>query len=99
MTVYVDDMYLYPMGKYRKMRMSHMVADTEDELHAMVDKIGVKRKWYQRDHYDVCESKRVLAIKHGAVAITLREMAIKCHKGKLDPLLERMIKIMPRGKF
>jgi Protein of unknown function (DUF4031) len=74
MTVFVDDMYLYPLGQYRGMKMSHMIADTEDELHAMADQIGVSRTWYQGDHYDVCMSKRALAIKCGAVPITLREL-------------------------
>lgn len=75
MTVYVDDMYLYPLGQYRGMKMSHMIADTEDELHAMADKIGVSRTWYQGDHYDVCMSKRALAIKCGAQPVTLRDLA------------------------
>jgi Protein of unknown function (DUF4031) len=73
-TVYVDDMYLYPLGQFRGMKMSHMIADTEDELHAMADLIGVSRTWYQGDHYDVCMSKRALAIRCGAKPITLREL-------------------------
>ena len=70
MTVYVDDMRA-PFGR---MLMCHMVADTEDELHAMADAIGLKRKWYQRNHYDVSESKRQLAVFHGAKEITYREL-------------------------
>lgn len=73
MTVYVDDMYLYPAGQFRRMKMSHMIADTEGELHAMADKIGIARRWHQGDHYDVCISKRHEALKHGAKAITWRE--------------------------
>lgn len=40
MTVYVDDM----KAKVGQMVMCHMVADTEPELHAMADKIGVARE-------------------------------------------------------
>ena len=76
MVVYVDDMYRYPMGQFGRMKMSHMIADTEDELHAMAKKIGVARKWYQGDHYDIAISKRDLALEHGAKPITLRECAI-----------------------
>jgi hypothetical protein len=76
MTVYVDDMHKYPMGQFRRMKMSHMIGDTEEELHAMADKIGIARKWYQADHYDVCISKRELAVKHGAVEIPLRILAL-----------------------
>lgn len=77
MSVYVDDMFDLPMGRYRRMKMSHMIADTEDELHAMADTIGVARRWHQGDHYDVCMSKRKLAIAAGAVPVTLRELARK----------------------
>jgi hypothetical protein len=74
MTVFVDDMYKRTIGKFRRMKMSHMMADTDAELHDMADKIGVARKWYQDDHYDICMSKRELAIKLGAKAITYPEM-------------------------
>lgn len=74
MTVYVDNMYKMDMGKLRSMRMSHMIADTEEELHKMAKAIGVARKWYQGDHYGVCESKREIAINKGAVPISLRQL-------------------------
>lgn len=73
MTIFVDDMYLYPMGQFGRMKMSHLIADTEAELHAMAQKIGVARKWYQGDHYDVSMEKRELAIKFGAQPITLKQ--------------------------
>ena len=78
MTVYVDDM----RAPYGRMVMCHMIADTEEELHAMADKIGIARKWFQKkasgDHYDIALSKRALAVKYGAVEITLRECAMMC---------------------
>lgn len=75
MTVYVDDMYTVAMGRFGRMKMSHMIADTDDELHAMAAKIGVARKWFQRDHYDIAMSKRETAISLGARAITMRQLA------------------------
>lgn len=75
MTVYVDDMYLYPMGRFGRMKMSHMIADTESELHAMADVIGVARKWYQGNHYDVALSTRAKAVAAGAREITLKQLA------------------------
>lgn len=70
--------------------MSHMVADTEEELHAMADKISLQRKWYQGDHYDVSLSLRKRAVEHGAREIELRTLACMCairrETGKLgDP--------------
>jgi hypothetical protein len=79
MTVYVDDMYLRPMGQFGKMKMSHMISDNLDELHAMADAIGIKRKWFQNTHsgphYDIAISKRKLAISKGVIEVTLRELA------------------------
>jgi hypothetical protein len=74
MTVYVDDM----RAKFGRMVMCHMVADTDEELHAMADKIGVARRWHQkprtaRSHYDIALSKRAEAIAAGAVEITWRQ--------------------------
>lgn len=77
--VYVDDMKAEYKPSHRsgqiKYIMCHMIADTEEELHAMADKIGVARKWYQGDHYDITQSKRELAVKAGAKELTLRELA------------------------
>ncbi len=70
MTVYIDDM----LAPYRGMRMSHMVADSEAELHQMADAVGVARRWYQGDHYDVCQSKRERALALGAVSVTYRQL-------------------------
>jgi len=74
MAVYVD------FGKipYGRMLMSHMLADSEEELLAMADTIGVARKWIQRPkgkpvHFDICQSKRALAVKNGAREIGRRE--------------------------
>lgn len=83
MTVYVDDMHKLPMGQFRSMKMSHMIGDTEEELHAMAARIGVARKWYQGDHYDICVSKRTLAVAAGARDISLRTLA-KLARGRLS---------------
>lgn len=67
MPVYVDK----AVWPFRRMIMCHMVADTPNELHAMADKIGVARRWFQSNasfpHYDICKAKRALAIRYGAV--------------------------------
>lgn len=75
MTVYIDDMHKTGMGEFRGMKMSHMIAETEAELHAFADSIGLKRSWFQGDHYDVAKGKRALAIRNGAIAIPLKTLA------------------------
>ena len=76
MPVYVDDVFI-PFGR---MKMCHMIADTEEELHEMAGKIGMKREWFQsgfRPHYDVSKSKRKLAIESGAVEVTVQELVAR----------------------
>lgn len=73
MTVYVDDM----RAKFGRMIMCHMIADTDEELHAMAARIGVQRKWHQAppkhdSHYDIALSTRAKAVAAGAVEITWR---------------------------
>lgn len=70
MTVYVDDMF----APYGRMKMCHLFADSTAELLEFVDKIGVQRKWIQkqgtyREHFDICSSKRDKALSMGAVSI------------------------------
>lgn len=76
MAVYVDDM----RAPYGRLIMCHMLADTDEELHAMADAIGVARRWHQApprhdSHYDIALSKRALALAAGALPITLRQAA------------------------
>lgn len=75
MSVYVDNMY----AGYGRMKMCHMVADSRDELLAMADAIGVRRKWIQsagthREHFDICMAKRAIAVRNGAKEITGKEL-------------------------
>lgn len=74
--VYIDN---YNAG-FQGMVMCHMVADTTEELLAMVDTIGVQRKWIQylgtyNEHFDICLAKKALALKAGAVEISARDYA------------------------
>lgn len=77
MSVYVDDV----QHAFGRMKMCHLWADTEEELLAMVDLIGVDRKWIQGHptlsfgkhkeaswvHFDISLSKKALAIQNGAI--------------------------------
>jgi Protein of unknown function (DUF4031) len=83
MTVYVDELFntVGMSAKWKYKQSCHMKADTEEELHAMAAKLGLKREWCQypdnpiKRHYDLTASKRALALKYGAVPLTWREMA------------------------
>ncbi len=74
MTVYVDDMRMKARVGNIEARWSHLMADTDEELHAFAARIGLQRRWAQypgtwKSHYDVTDSKRRQAIAHGAVPI------------------------------
>ena len=80
MSVYVDDMGT----SFGRMKMCHMIADTTKELLAMVDRIGVQRKWIQDagtcdEHFDVAMSKRRLAVKNGAIEVSMRDLVRVIH--------------------
>ena len=89
MAVYVDDMRA-PFGR---MIMCHMIADSDEELHAMATRIGVSRRWWQSpertsgSHYDIALSKRALALENGARPITLRQTAAMNARRRVTGLL------------
>ena len=97
MTVYVDDMYTTKMGEYktssgRVYKMIHMIADTDEELHAMAERIGVARQHYQAppehdSHYDIAMSKRTLAVAAGAQRITYRQAAAMNYRRRVTGVL------------
>ena len=72
MSVYVDDMQMQATVGRVSGRWSHLWADTEEELVAFADRLGLRRSWIQRGslvHFDVVESKRQEAIRLGAIAL------------------------------
>ena len=92
MTVYVDDMHLDPMGQFGRMKMCHMIADTTEELLSMAEKIGVSHWHLQhaskpREHFDIATSKRTLAVKYGAVEITMRQAACMTGRRGVEKIL------------
>lgn len=89
MAVYVDEIFTWPIeqtpGAAHAValrtggRWCHMTADTVEELHAMADRIGLRRAWFQnkdgRLHYDLTPGKRMQAVRHGAVFKPAKEQA------------------------
>lgn len=101
MSVYVDPPVAYEqepngyVGHSRKIsRWSHMIADTLDELHTMAAKIGLRREWFQGDHYDLVPAKRDLAIRYGAVAVSRKEL-ISIRRVSKSPSTIRTMTVKP----
>lgn len=83
MTIWVDDMYLSPIGQFGRIKMSHMVADTSEELRAFATQLGLRQSWIQfkgtrYEHFDISISVRTKAVALGAKEITMRELARMC---------------------
>jgi hypothetical protein len=81
MSVYLDDWRqparLGPVDD----RWSHLVADSDDELHRFAAGLGMKREWFQhrpnrphQAHYDLPERARAEALALGAVPVTWRQL-------------------------
>ena len=84
MTVYVDDLVYW---RHTKRSWCHCASDLPgdaglQELHALADKIGAKREWFQNrlylPHYDLQPRLRSLAILCGAIAVDGIELVRKC---------------------
>ncbi|HEX3793544.1 MAG TPA: DUF4031 domain-containing protein [Acidimicrobiales bacterium] len=82
LTVFVDDWRQRATIRGRTDRWSHLLADSEEELHALAEQLGIPRRGYQRhrrspalNHYDLPERYREQAIELGAVPVTWRQMA------------------------
>lgn len=92
MSVYVDTPVEYAaevrgyVGQPRtRYRWCHMIASTVEELHAMADRLGLRREWFQGDHYDIVPAKRTLAIKCGAIPVQRREFVAALRQFRAVP--------------
>jgi hypothetical protein len=67
--------------RFGMMIMCHMIADDPKELKEMALRIGVALRWFQDKasvpHFDICKSKRQLAINAGAVVLERNEFVDK----------------------
>lgn len=60
---------------WRGRRWAHLVSDESyDELHAFATRLGIPRRVFQGDHYDVPAELREQAIALGAEAVDARDL-------------------------
>lgn len=73
-------------------------SDTLDELHALAQRIGLKRDWFQPSercpHYDLTPSRRAAAIAAGAVECSRREAVTlwRARRERIAALMEALTK-------
>ncbi|MEX5294482.1 DUF4031 domain-containing protein [Kocuria sp. CPCC 205268] len=71
MPVYIDP----PLWPAHGTHFSHLVSDTSyAELHAFAERLGVPRRAFDRDHYDVPESRYAEAVAAGAHPVDGRRL-------------------------
>ncbi|MEU9344640.1 DUF4031 domain-containing protein [Streptomyces sp. NPDC048278] len=71
MTVYIDP----PDWPGHGRMWSHLVSDVSyAELHAFADGMGVQRRAFERDHYDIPSHRYPDAVRAGAVEVSSREV-------------------------
>jgi hypothetical protein len=71
MAVLVDE----PRWWWRGQKWCHLVSDSSlDELHEFAAGLGIPRRGFQGDHYDVPEEYRADMIAAGAVEVESREL-------------------------
>ena len=80
MAVYVDPLMNHGWKMYgNPVRSCHMFADSEDELHEMARRLGLKKIWFQPGkgrrvaHYDITTKKRQRAVATGAQELGLHQ--------------------------
>jgi hypothetical protein len=88
MAVYVDQLLDWGFViRGVKHKSCHMIADTNEELHAMAEAIGMKRQWFQQvvsgPHYDLIKSRRDAAVALGAIEVNIRVVAAKMKAWRL----------------
>lgn len=83
MAVYVDPLFrweskdpqAFRVGERNGHMWCHMFADTDEELHALAARIGMRREWHQPrpphrlSHYDLTPGRRKRAVALGALEV------------------------------
>jgi len=71
MTVLIDP----PLWPRHGTLWSHLVSDTSfTELHAFADRLGLPRRGFERDHYDIPSHLYEKAVAAGATPVGSREL-------------------------
>lgn len=77
MPVYVDNLRDYG---WRHGPSCHLIADSVEELIEFAVSMGLREEWFQAKstpHFDLTASGRELAVQHGAIGLSQRELVKK----------------------
>ena len=75
MAVLVDPLHEYPETALPFSHWCHLVSDASfEELHAFAARLGIPRRFFQGDHYDLPAHLRARALELGAAPVATREL-------------------------
>ena len=78
MAILVDELREYPGVALPFTRWCHLATDGDfAELHAFAAGLGLRRSWFQRDHYDLPPHGRIAALAAGAEAVPTGELLLR----------------------
>jgi len=89
MTVLIDE----PRWWHRGRKWSHLVSDESyDELHRFVGGLGIPRRAFQGDHYDIPEEHLDDVLEAGAQLVESRELVRRLRDAglRLSPAARRL---------
>ena len=92
MTVYIDP----PTWPGHGRLWSHLISDASyEELHDFAAGLGIPRRAFERDHYDVVAELYAGAVAAGAQPATSREIVARLHASRLR---RRKVSRLARGQ-
>ena len=99
MAVLVDPLRDYPDTGLPFRTWCHLVSDASfEELHAFAEQLGIPRRFFQGDHYDLPEQLRARALELGALPVTTRELLARMAGPRGDRArLRARRRVAPRG--
>ena len=80
MTVLIDP----PESPGHGRMWSHLASDESyEELHAFAERLGIPRRGFDRDHYDIPSERYADVVAAGAVPVTSRVLVARLHASGL----------------
>lgn len=90
MAVLVDPLREYPDAGLPVTRWCHMVSDAGfEELHAFAAQLGIPRRRFQGDHYDLHSALRARALALGAIEVGTGELVLRMAGARGDRVRAR----------
>jgi predicted kinase len=92
MAILVDELREYPETRLPFSAWCHMATDGSfEELHEFAGRLGLRRGWFQRDHYDLPAHGRAAAVALGAEEVATSELLLRMAGPRGDRARRRVL--------